>query len=234
MVPAYTLEDRLAGLGRATTMFAAAGLTSVCDASTGPEDIALFEAGQARGLLKLRVSMLVRHASYDAVRRDNRWLDGEFLRMTGVKAVLDGAIGGRTCLLEQPFEGTTDDHGIQAMSTRELREMMRTRHPDCTWAVEYRTQSGEASLLSPTQGAESVTISVHQAAELPWDAFFRDAEAIFLASGGRPHWGKLHFLDAAGIARRYPALDAFRVVRRALDPTGAFVNDHLAGLGFAE
>ncbi len=123
-------------------------------------------------------------------------------------------------------------NGPDAM--RELREMMRTRHPDCAWAVEYRTQSGEQSLLSPTQGAESVTISVHQAAELPWDAFFRDAEVIFLASGGRPHWGKLHCLDAAGIARRYPALDAFRAVRRALDPAGAFVNDHLAELGFAE
>jgi predicted amidohydrolase YtcJ len=124
VVPAYTLDDRLAGLARASTMFAAAGLTSLCDASTGPEDITLFEAARDRGVLKLRVSMLVRHASYDMVRRDDRWLDGEFLRMTGVKAVLDGAIGGRTCLLEQPFEGTTDDHGIQAMSTGELRDMI--------------------------------------------------------------------------------------------------------------
>jgi predicted amidohydrolase YtcJ len=38
IVPAITLEDRLGGLQRAATMFAAAGLTSVCDASTGPED----------------------------------------------------------------------------------------------------------------------------------------------------------------------------------------------------
>ena len=124
VVPANSLEDRLAGLARASTMFAAAGLTSVCDASTGSEDISLFEAGHERGLLNIRVSMLVRHASYDAVRRQDHWFDGEFLRMTGVKAVLDGAIGGRTCLLEQPFEGTADDHGIQAMSTRELRDLI--------------------------------------------------------------------------------------------------------------
>jgi predicted amidohydrolase YtcJ len=124
IVPASSLEDRLAGLDRAARMFAAAGLTSVCDASTAPEDITLFEEGQARGLLKLRVSMLVRHASYDALRRQARWPDGEFLRVTGVKAVLDGAIGGRTCLLEQPFEGTTDDFGIQAMSTRDLHDMI--------------------------------------------------------------------------------------------------------------
>jgi predicted amidohydrolase YtcJ len=125
VVPAQTLDDRLAGLARASNVFAAAGLTSVCDASTAPEDINLFEEGRRRGLLNLRVSMLVRYESYAAVRRENRWLDGEFLRVTGVKAVLDGAIGGRTCLLEQPFEGTTDDHGIQAMSTRDLHDLIR-------------------------------------------------------------------------------------------------------------
>ncbi|HEU5433132.1 MAG TPA: D-arabinono-1,4-lactone oxidase, partial [Thermomicrobiales bacterium] len=116
---------------------------------------------------------------------------------------------------------------------RELRHKMRTTHPDCTWAVEYRTQPGEASLLSPTQGAESVTISVHQAAELPWEAFFRDAEAIFLAGGGRPHWGKLHFLDTNAIAGRYPALDDFRAVQREFDPHRAFVNDYVQRLGLA-
>ena len=125
VVPANTLEERLAGLERAARMFAAAGLTSVCDASTAPEDVTLFEAGRQRGRLKLRVSMLVRYASYEALRKQERWPDGEFLRMTGVKAVLDGAIGGRTCLLEEPFEGTSDDHGIQAMSTRDLQDLVR-------------------------------------------------------------------------------------------------------------
>jgi predicted amidohydrolase YtcJ len=124
IVPAQTLEERLAGLARAASMFAASGLTSVCDASTAPEDIALFEEGRQRGLLGLRVSMLIRHASYDSVRKHDRRPDDAFLRVAGVKAVLDGAIGGRTCLLEQPFEGTTDDHGIQAMSTRDLHDLM--------------------------------------------------------------------------------------------------------------
>ncbi|HET7092848.1 MAG TPA: D-arabinono-1,4-lactone oxidase, partial [Thermomicrobiales bacterium] len=61
-----------------------------------------------------------------------------------------------------------------------------------------------------------------------------DAEAIFLASGGRPHWGKLHFLDADAIGRRYPALDAFRAIRREFDPDGAFVNDYLRRLDLAD
>jgi FAD/FMN-containing dehydrogenase len=114
---------------------------------------------------------------------------------------------------------------------REARQVMQARHPECTWAVEYRTQPGEASLLSPTQGTESATISIHQAADLPYDALFCDVEAIFLAHGGRPHWGKLHGLGQEEIARLYPNLDAFRAARAAFDPDGVFVNGYLAGLG---
>jgi FAD/FMN-containing dehydrogenase len=127
---------------------------------------------------------------------------------------------------------------------REVRAMMQARHPACTWAVEYRTQpgetppsgggglGGETSLLSPTQGVESATISLHQAADQPYERFFRDAEPIFLAHGGRPHWGKLHWLDAGAIARLYPTLPAFAAIRAELDPAGMFVNGYLAGLGF--
>ena len=122
------------------------------------------------------------------------------------------------------------ERGPEAM--RALREVMRERHPGCAWAVEYRTQPGEDALLSPTQGRDSVTISVHQAVDQPWEAFFRDAEAVFLAHDGRPHWGKLHFLDSVQVAERYSRQPAFERVRRVLDPQGVFLNDHLRGLGF--
>jgi FAD/FMN-containing dehydrogenase len=117
---------------------------------------------------------------------------------------------------------------------REVRRLMQIRHPDCTWAVEYRTQPGEQSLLSPTQGRESVTISLHQAMDLPYEPLFRDAEAVFLAHDGRPHWGKLHFLDSDEIADLYRELSAFRAIRTEMDPRGTFSNDYLAGLGLAE
>jgi FAD/FMN-containing dehydrogenase len=116
---------------------------------------------------------------------------------------------------------------------REVRRLMQTSHPDCTWAVEYRTQPGEQSLLSPTRGRESVTISLHQAMHLPYEPLFRDAEAIFRAHDGRPHWGKLHFLSSDDIAQLYPELPAFQVIRAELDPRGMFTNDYLARLGLA-
>jgi FAD/FMN-containing dehydrogenase len=117
---------------------------------------------------------------------------------------------------------------------REVRQLMQTRHPDCTWAVEYRTQPGEQSLLSPTRGRESVTISLHQAMDLPYEPLFRDAEAVFRAHDGRPHWGKLHFLTADEIAGLYPELPAFQAIRTEMDPEGMFTNDYLAKLGLAE
>ena len=116
---------------------------------------------------------------------------------------------------------------------REVRRLMQTRHPECTWAVEYRTQPGEPSLLSPTQGAESVTISLHQAVDLPYEPLFRDAEAIFRAHHGRPHWGKLHWLDRDAIAQLYPKLPVFLAIRAGMDPDGTFTNAYLARLGLA-
>jgi L-gulono-1,4-lactone dehydrogenase len=70
--------------------------------------------------------------------------------------------------------------------------------------------------------------------DLPYEPLFRDAEAIFLAHDGRPHWGKLHFLDSVEIANRYPALPVFQAIRAEMDPRGMFANDYLAGLGLAE
>ena len=116
---------------------------------------------------------------------------------------------------------------------RAVRELMQTEHPTCMWAVEYRTQPGEDALLSPTQGQESVTISVHQTVEEPWEAFFRDAEEVFLAHGGRPHWGKLQYLEAARMARLYPTKADFEAVRMAMDPYGVFTNGFLREMGFA-
>ena len=52
--------------------------------------------------------------------------------------------------------------------------------------------------------------------------FLRDAEEIFGAAGGRPHWGKLHSLMREEIAPLYPDIDRFNVLRSHLDPDGKF------------
>ena len=71
---------------------------------------------------------------------------------------------------------------------------------------------------------------MHQYAQMPWEKLFRAAEPIFRAAGGRPHWGKRHFLSRAEVDEMYPQAERLRAVRRRVDPVGKFLNSHLADL----
>lgn len=130
VLPASMLAERLVGLRRAVTAWHAAGLTSVCDAMVGPDELALFSEASGRGLLTLRTGMLVTAPHYELVHRLGlrTGLGDEMLRFVGVKAFVDGAVGGRTCLVEESHRG--DGHGIQSTSTEELREIVRAVHAD--------------------------------------------------------------------------------------------------------
>ncbi|MGE3267221.1 MAG: D-arabinono-1,4-lactone oxidase [Chloroflexota bacterium] len=113
---------------------------------------------------------------------------------------------------------------------REIRALMRTWHPDVLWPIEYRTVRADDIPLSPAFGRATVTISIHQAAELPHERFFSDAEAIFRSHDGRPHWGKLHSCTAADLRDFYPEFGAFQRLRARLDPAGRFMNPHLRAM----
>jgi predicted amidohydrolase YtcJ len=132
VVPQDSPEDRLGGVARAVERFHAAGLTAITDALVGPDDLALLREADRRGLLTLRTDALVPYQHYDLVRdlAPGAELGYGRLRLGGVKGFLDGAIGGRTCLLEQPYEGTEDDRGIQTLSLDELAEFVDEVHAD--------------------------------------------------------------------------------------------------------
>ena len=112
----------------------------------------------------------------------------------------------------------------------EVRARMRARHPEVAWPVEYRTLRADEGWLSTAHHRETVTLSLHQGSGLPHRAFFEDLEPVFLAHGGRPHWGKLHGLGADALAERYPRFTDFLELRERWDPSDTFVNEHLASL----
>ncbi len=109
----------------------------------------------------------------------------------------------------------------------DIRELMRNRHAAVTWPVEYRTLAADDIDLSTAFARDTVTISIHQDARLDYRPFFADAEAIFRAHQGRPHWGKMHSLGAAELRPLYPRWDRFLEIRRRLDPRSVFTNVHL-------
>ncbi|KXX61951.1 MULTISPECIES: amidohydrolase [unclassified Rhodococcus (in: high G+C Gram-positive bacteria)] len=131
VVPELGLDERIAALGTVIRRWHAAGLTSVCDAFAGPADVRLFEAAREQGLLTMRVGFLLAAEHYDSVHRLGlrSGFGDDYLRFVGVKALVDGAVGGRTLLLEEP-DHDTGHHGIQVLTREELAEVVQKVHGD--------------------------------------------------------------------------------------------------------
>lgn len=124
VIPESSLEDRLLSLKQVLREFHAAGITSVGDALAYPGAIELYQEAERRRELTMRVGMLIAYPHFDSLRdlRIQPGFGSDFLRINGLKAFVDGAVGGRTCLLEEPFEGS-DDHGQQVISPDALDEL---------------------------------------------------------------------------------------------------------------
>jgi L-gulonolactone oxidase len=93
--------------------------------------------------------------------------------------------------------------------------------------VEVRFAAADDRWLSTAYRRESGYVAVHQYHRREHEAYFRAVEAIARDVGGRPHWGKLHYLDAAAFAQTYPRFGDFVALRDRLDPGRVFGNDHL-------
>ncbi len=109
----------------------------------------------------------------------------------------------------------------------EIRALIRKQFPDLKWPVEYRTLAADDVWLSTAYERPTVTISVHQDVAVDDEPYFRACEEIFDAYAGRPHWGKVNYLDGATLAERHPRWSEWWKARDAIDPNGAFLNDYL-------
>jgi FAD-linked oxidoreductase len=116
----------------------------------------------------------------------------------------------------------------------EIRGVMAREKFDVHFPIECRFVHSDDIWLSPAYGRESAYIAIHMYRGMPYERYFRAIEPIYQRYGGRPHWGKMHTLDAATLASRYPHWDDFRRVRAALDPKGVFLNGYLRRLLDAE
>jgi FAD/FMN-containing dehydrogenase len=109
----------------------------------------------------------------------------------------------------------------------EVRRMIDAKGLRVSFPVEVRFTAADDLLLSTAQGRDSAYIAVHMYKGTPFDDYFRSVEAIMRSHGGRPHWGKMHFLGAEELAPLYPGWETFLAIRQKFDPTGTFVNDYV-------
>ncbi len=113
---------------------------------------------------------------------------------------------------------------------REIRRFVATREFPLMFPLEYRWVKGDDIWLSPNFGRDSVHISCHQYRGMSFDRYFDGIQAICLNHGGRPHWGKVHTLRAAQLAKLYPHWDDFLALRERMDPRGRFLSPYMSRL----
>ncbi len=120
------------------------------------------------------------------------------------------------------------DKGLEAIG--ELDAWIKKEKIRVSFPAEIRFSQGDDIYLSPSQGRNSIYIAIHQYKGIPYEEYFRGAEKIFRRYQGRPHWGKMHFLEAKDLKELYPNWNSFHNIRRELDPQGIFLNPYLKKL----
>ncbi|NJC82019.1 D-arabinono-1,4-lactone oxidase [Planosporangium mesophilum] len=109
----------------------------------------------------------------------------------------------------------------------ELRRIVDSLPSAVVFPVEVRFTGADDLWLSHGYGRDSAYIAIHQYVGMPYEEYFKRFEAVATSLGGRPHWGKLHYRDAAYLTSAYPRFADFRAVRDKLDPDRLFANEYL-------
>lgn len=113
----------------------------------------------------------------------------------------------------------------------EILDTISNKKLPLSFPLEFRYVKADDIWLSMFEGQDGCSISIHQYGDLDYKAVFAVIEPIFWKYGGRPHWGKIHTLDAKRLAMLYPRhWRDFQEVRRELDPQEKLMNPHLRNL----
>jgi L-gulono-1,4-lactone dehydrogenase len=148
------------------------------------------------------------------------WGDREFTDLSHRVFTTDRSVRFREMEYALPYE-----------NVRAAFDALRTAIDERGWRisfpVEVRFAREDDLWLSTAHGRATGYIAVHRYWREDPTEYFAAVEQIMLDLGGRPHWGKMHTLDAAALRDRYPRFDDFVALRDRLDPDRMFQNRYL-------
>jgi FAD-linked oxidoreductase len=110
---------------------------------------------------------------------------------------------------------------------REIEKLIADKGWRISFPLEVRIAAPDDVWLSTAYGRRTGYIAIHRYFREDHHEYFRAVEQIFRAHQGRPHWGKIHYQDAASLRSVYPKFDDFVGVRDKLDPDRLFANPYL-------
>ncbi len=112
-------------------------------------------------------------------------------------------------------------------AVQRVREVTKHLSFPSLFPIEVRVSAADDIALSTGFGRSNGWVAVHQYVGAPYESYFQQVADIMDSYGGRPHWGKMHYLNAAQLYERYPRWGEFQELRAALDPDGTFRNEYV-------
>lgn len=110
----------------------------------------------------------------------------------------------------------------------DLHAWVERRREPISFPVEVRVAAPDDIWLSTGHERANAYVAVHQHVRgADPTAYFAAFEEIVAAHAGRPHWGKLHTLDAERLSTLYPRHGDFVALRDRLDPDRVLASDYL-------
>ena len=122
---------------------------------------------------------------------------------------------------EMEYQIPVDD-GLDCLE--EVLAALRQHKVATFFPLEFRFVKGDDIWISPFYQQDSISISVHQYHKQDPRLIFDIVEPIFQKYKGRPHWGKMHFLNDNELSKLYPRWNEFIAARETLDPHRTFAN----------
>ena len=117
LIPPDDIEATVKQIKTASDAFNAVGITSVVEAGITEDQMVAYQLALERGLLNVRVNMMLRAIDGDeptekSISRIEHFpmltnYGSDMLRFQGLKILIDGGIGGKTALLREAYESDT-------------------------------------------------------------------------------------------------------------------------------
>lgn len=126
-VPPPLPRDRDAAFAKAQQALLSVGITTIADMGTSLDDWMTFRRAGDRNALNMRIiSYAAGVPAMIAIGGPGPtpWLYQDRLRLSGVKLLLDGALGSRGASLKQPYRDATAQTGLSLLSDAQLRNLM--------------------------------------------------------------------------------------------------------------
>lgn len=129
VVPAFSLEQRIASIEHATRRYAAQGTTWLQDAWVEPSDIEVYRAAATQGRLHARVNLAFRAdparwreqlAEFSAARDEVHGIGADRLTARTIKFFVDGVIESHTAALIDAYADRPGEHGLPNWTPEEL------------------------------------------------------------------------------------------------------------------